>query len=195
MSQIGNELRQWAETNDFYENGILSNGLKLNRLAAERIRRIIIELEYHGRDRLAKRLEAEFSEIVEKCHSLDMARVKGCFTEDQYMLLDLKRRKIIGAVFEVAELVEMVERNQKSDSRIQTTNKNEWITLAEAGRLLVVSKSTICRWADKGRFTDNGKSGRSRRLLKSSVALVKQLIEDEDIQRDAQELRRDDPKF
>lgn len=70
-----------------------------------------------------------------------------------------------------------------------------WITFSEASNLLVVAKSTVSKWADKGKFTDNEQTGRNRRLLKSSVLMVKQDIEDEDIKRDAEELRRDNPRF
>ena len=199
MKQIAEILKEWAETNEFYETGVLSNSLKLGRLASDKVRKMVIELEYYGREALARRLEGEFAKLLEKCRILDKTIIKGCFTEDDYMQLDVKRRKVIGAVIEVAELVEMIysfkQELSKTEGTEKPAEKDEWITLAEAARMLVVHKSTISRWTEQGRFTDNGKSGRERQLLKSSVTLVKEQIEDEEIKRDARDLRRDDPKF
>jgi hypothetical protein len=68
---------------------------------------------------------------------------------------------------------------------------DSFITFAEAAEIIGVAKGTISKWVKKGWFQDNGQKGQKRRLLKSSVLLVKQKIEDADLKRDVQELRQD----
>ena len=66
-----------------------------------------------------------------------------------------------------------------------------YITFQEAADILGIEKGTVSKWSNKGRFKDNGRSGQLRRLLLSSVLLVKHEEEEKDIKKDVRELRRD----
>ena len=66
-----------------------------------------------------------------------------------------------------------------------------WITITEAADLLAANRGVISRWASKGKIKDNGKKKRERRVLKSSVLLMKDKIESEDRLRDSAEILRD----
>lgn len=68
---------------------------------------------------------------------------------------------------------------------------DSYITFQEAADILGIKKSTVSKWSTKGRFKDNGYTGQSRRLLLSSVLLVKHEVEEKDIKKDARGLRRD----
>ncbi|MFX1562891.1 MAG: pentapeptide repeat-containing protein [Promethearchaeota archaeon] len=72
---------------------------------------------------------------------------------------------------------------------------DSWITITEAADLLAVNPGVISRWADEGRIKDNGKNRRDRRVLKTSVLLIKQNKEDAELLKDAKDLRKDSKKF
>lgn len=68
---------------------------------------------------------------------------------------------------------------------------DDYITFQEAADILGIKKGTVSKWSNRGRFKDNGRSGQLRRLLLSSVLLVKHEEEEKDIKKDARELRSD----
>lgn len=68
---------------------------------------------------------------------------------------------------------------------------DEWITITMAASLAVVNPGTISRWAEKGEIKCNGKKGRERRVLKSSVLLKKAKREDEDRRKDTDDVLED----
>jgi len=69
--------------------------------------------------------------------------------------------------------------------------KDQWIKVTEAARLLKVDKGTISRWADEDNIKDNEKKGKKRRVLKSSVLLMKHKRESENQLKDAADVLRD----
>ncbi len=93
---------------------------------------------------------------------------------------------------------------KSSEDRTEVTTKQaherippngEYITFARAAAVLGVSKSTVSKWAKKGKLHDNGQKGQKRRLLMTSVLLVKQGREDEDLAADVLDLRADARRF
>jgi len=72
---------------------------------------------------------------------------------------------------------------------------DELVTLTRVADLLNVDKGTVSRYADRGVILDNGLKGLERRVWKSSVLLLKQQREDQELLRDAQELRKDSQKL
>lgn len=68
---------------------------------------------------------------------------------------------------------------------------DELMTFTEAAGLLGVNKGTVSRYADAGTILDNGQQGKERRVWKSSVLLWKQREEDEQVLRDARDLKND----
>jgi|GEM_PF-1954141 len=73
--------------------------------------------------------------------------------------------------------------------RIATND--EWITITGAAEFLGCSKGTVSRMADKGEIQCNGKKGRERRVLMSSVLLKKAKREDEDRRKDTDDVLKD----
>ena len=71
---------------------------------------------------------------------------------------------------------------------------DDLLTLREAAKILNVHPGTVSRWADDGKIKDNGKKRRDRRVLKSSVLLMKERLENEDRRSDAEDLLRDTAK-
>lgn len=72
---------------------------------------------------------------------------------------------------------------------------DELISLTEAGGLLGVNKGTASRYADAGEIMDNGEEGQNRKVWKSSVLLLKQRWEDEELLQDVKDLRKDSEKL
>lgn len=70
--------------------------------------------------------------------------------------------------------------------------KDEWLKLVEAAKLLHVDKGTVSRWADEGKIQDNGQKGKTRRVSKISVLLLKDKREREDSLKDAAEVLQDE---
>jgi len=82
------------------------------------------------------------------------------------------------------------EREQRRLPQTQVPG-DELISLTQAGELLSVNKGTVGRLADAGKILDNGQEGQNRQVWKSSVLLLKQQREDEELRNDARELRKD----
>ena len=92
--------------------------------------------------------------------------------------------------------------NPQERAAVSDLEKNEevptngpWMTFRETAKLLGRSKSTVSKWANKGRFSDNGLKGQKRRLSKASVLLIKREIEKEDARKDEAEIRRDRRRY
>jgi excisionase family DNA binding protein len=68
---------------------------------------------------------------------------------------------------------------------------DDWITVTEAASLLGKHHGTVSRWATAGKLKSNKKKGKDRRILKSSVLLLKNKRECEDVLQDAAEDLRD----
>ena len=72
---------------------------------------------------------------------------------------------------------------------------DSWITITEAANLLAINPGVISRWANEGKIKDNGKTRRARRVLTSSVLLMKQKKENAELLEDVKELRKDSKDF
>jgi len=68
---------------------------------------------------------------------------------------------------------------------------DRWITITKAAEMLGKNAGTVSRWVDEEKIKNNGKKKRERRVLKSSVLLMKDKIESEDQLRDSAEILRD----
>ena len=64
---------------------------------------------------------------------------------------------------------------------------DEWISVSKAAEISCINKGVISRLASEGLITSNGKKGRGRKLLKSTVLLVKQDREDREELKEARE--------
>lgn len=69
--------------------------------------------------------------------------------------------------------------------------KDKWLKVTEAAELLCVHRGVISRWVDKDKIKNNRKTGKARRVLKSSVLLMKHKREHEDLLKDAAEELQD----
>ena len=80
----------------------------------------------------------------------------------------------------------------ETESKEQTEKTNDaWIKVTEAASLAGVNPGTITRWANNGDIQDNGKRGKERKVLKSSVLLKKAKREDDDRRKDTDEVLKD----
>jgi hypothetical protein len=93
----------------------------------------------------------------------------------------------------IAKLVSQTLEREKEQERIPQTQVpgDKLITLTEAATLLGVNKGTLSRYADAGTILDNGQEVKERQVWKSSVLLLKQRREDEELLQDAKDLRID----
>jgi len=122
--------------------------------------------------------------------------------------VDLSREKIVQAslaatldlgtlAIPVAELVtEAIEAERDHRPAPQTrVPGDKLISLTEAAGLLGMNKGTVGRLADAGRILDNEERGKNRRVWKSSVLLLKQRQEDEQLLQEVKDLRIDSERI
>ena len=113
---------------------------------------------------------------------LDNTGVRQIIDEDELESLEHTKATAVRRMNELADLIESGDRArkpQKPQKMPKEDSKTKWVTFGETAKLLGISKSTVSKWANKGRFADNGIKGQKKRLSKASVLLVKQEIEDE----------------
>lgn len=208
MDSAAKRLKKWAQINDFYAGGLLTNELKFNQQFGRHIRKVTLQLDYHGQNIIAAQIQKSLNCLLDKCRKIDGVCHAGCRDQEQLLELDFIRNRAVGLANALAELLEMAETNViptlPTEDRTEATTKqtqkrippkDKWITCARAAGLLGVSKSTVSRWAKKGKLSDNGQKGRKRKVSKTSVLLVKQGREDEDLIHDVEELRADARRF
>lgn len=194
MKAISANIRQWTKENNWYDTGVLTNEYKFNQEYGKDLKRLTIKLEFQGQNVIAGEIKEILNNLLKKCRKVDETCRAGCRNDDDLEELEFTRDRATSKLDELAELVEMVE-DAQAETRNRSIDADEWITVAAAVVLLDVGKSTVSRWTDKKIIESNGKSGRDRRLLKSSVLMLKQQIEDGDRRKDDEDLRNDDPKF
>lgn len=191
MKSLSKQIKEWAGNNDWYIAGVLTNELKLIQRFGQQLQKVTFELDYHGQNIIARQIQDGMKSLLDRCRKIDKVCRTGCRTQEEYIELDFIRSRAVGLANELAGLLDMVGSMQSRSDNTQ----DEWITVAEAAKLLEVTRGTVSKWASQGKFTDNGQSGRDRRLLKSSVLIVKQQIADGDRKKDDEDLWNDDPKF
>ena len=206
-------LRWFAEYHDWHESGHLGNQLKLRLVFKKPIRATANKLLAVGLDGLAGQIKKEFKRLLEMCQPLDGVRGRLIVEEDEAIKLEHTRAYLTESLVELADLVESGQKGsrrclagagvQKENKELnpkerdavagskEKTPKTEWVTYKVAEGLLGVTKSTVSKWVQKGRFTDNGLKRQKIRLSKASVLLVKQAIDDEYLNEYAEELRGD----
>ena len=57
--------------------------------------------------------------------------------------------------------------------------------------LLGVTKGTVSRWTAQGKLQDNGQSGQGRKVSKTSVLMLKDQRQQQELAEDAADIRRD----
>jgi len=149
---------------------------------------------------------------------LELCGLRGTCTDDDILIVlspvstiddisvraDLSRHRIVQVSLEtaldhrtfkipVAKLVAQAIEAEKEWRRTPQTRVpgDQLISLTEAGGLLGVNKGTVCRYADAGAIMDNGEEEQTRKVWKSSVLLLKQRWEDEELLQDVKDLRKD----
>ena len=194
-------LRWFAEYHDWHESGYLANQLKILLVFKKPVRAAANKLLAVGLDGLAAQIKKEFKRLLEMCQPLDGVRGRLIVEEDEAMKLEHTRAYLTESLVELAGLVESGVQNRecrvKNEETTQQTpeNSNQWLTNIEAGEILGIHRSTVSKWANKGRFSDNGIKGQKRRLSKASVLLVKREIEDNDARKDDDDVRDDRRRF
>ena len=188
-------LRWFAEYHDWHESGYLANQLKILLVFKKPVRAAANKLLAIGLDGLAAQIKKEFKQLLEMCQPLDGVRGRLIVEEDEAMKLEHTRAYLTESLVELAELVESGQKNEiiKNAETTQQAHENgdQWLTNREAAKILGIHRSTVPKWAEKGRFSDNGKKGQKKRLSKASVLLVKREIEDNDARGDDEDVRDD----
>lgn len=150
---------------------------------------------YWDKPQIGKDLEQAYNQFI-----LDVPQLRTIKDEDELYnklnslslrLDDLAQTLRTGA--EIAE-AEAKQEGKTAKEPEPLDSADESITVTEAATLLGVSPGTVSRWATEDRIKDNEKVGRDRRLLKSTVLLMKAKREKENHQMDAKETLRDRQK-
>ena len=180
-------LRWFRRNHKWHESGPLGNPVKLRLVFKKPIRSAVNKLLADRLDGLTAKIEGGFSKLQEKAEALDNLCVNRINDEDELVMLEHTMATAARRMNELADLIESGDRArkpQKPQKMPKEVSKTEWVTFGETAKLLGVSKSTVSKWAQKGRFADNGKKGQKRRLSMASVLLVKQEIEEKDRKKD-----------
>jgi len=186
------QIRSWAQKNNWYKAHIVSHELWLKRNFGKEIRKKAVALEAAGAAALAGRIEREFCELLDVAGVFDQLCKRGCTSEKEFAEFERVKQQVRSDAFKLAQVLQTADkkpvRSQKSSRKIvdvpPASDDGQWVTFGETAKLLGISKSTVSKWADKGRFADNGIKGQKRRLSMASVLLVKQEIEDTDRKKD-----------
>jgi excisionase family DNA binding protein len=189
------QLRQFARTHNWHEPDIITNRLKLRRAFAKPIRAAVNDLVADRRDALALQIKAEFARLLENTRALDRLCVKRIDEDDELVMLEHTKAHLAESLCDLAVMLDGGQEGAQGDTQRSLdpgsmsgmTAQEPWMTFAETAKLLGKSKSTVSKWAKKGRFSDNGLKGQKRRLSKASVLLVKREIEENDRKKDDDE--------
>ncbi len=188
------QLRQFARNHNWHEPDIITNRLKLRRAFKKPIRAAVNEFMGTGKVTLALQIKAEFARLLENTRRLDRLCVKRIDEDDELVMLEHTKAHLTESLNDLAAMLEGSQRPgelnpQERDavSDLDKATEGPWMTFAETAKLLGKSKSTVSKWAKKGRFSDNGLQGQKRRLSKASVLLVKRDIEERDRKKDDDE--------
>jgi hypothetical protein len=217
---ISQHIQQWAQHNDWYRTDIQTNQLRLEQTFGQAIEAITKDLDYQNQPKLRRQVFDCYDMLMAKCRQIDIVCRAGCRDENELFELHFLKSKAIAAATELAEVLGLLQ-NKYAIRRVPATDQREvdgrhtvspidcakasvaatqcgtttsedlWMTFTQASEIIGVTKGTISKWAAEGRFKDNGHKGQKRRLLKASVLLVKHEREDQDLKKDAADLRRD----
>lgn len=221
VNRLGEELRYWAKHHNWTELDIIKNGLKLQRAFGKPVGAAVAEFIATGRVTLALRIKADFASLLDLTREYDTLCRRGCGNEDEYDVCQHIRSRLEKMMHDLATLIEGSESPQPSrkivaipsvqskplratpsplcgtgpsqgeSGLVAFAGDGHWITMSEAADLVAKHPATIGRWVQNGTVRDNGKKGRDRRVAKADILLIKQTAEENDLQKDAQDLRRD----
>lgn len=192
-SGISEKIRKWAAQNGWCETGVNTNQLRLQRAFGEIIETVARDLKYRHQYLHRHQLYNCWDHLMGLCRQIDMVCRAGCQTVEEVTELEFLRSKAVGIAVELSEVIGFIQNEQPPCFQPLAPNGkvDEWITFAQAAEILAVSKGTVSKWAKAGRLDDNGLQKYKRRLLKTSVLLVKQEIEDEELKEDIKDLKQD----
>jgi hypothetical protein len=208
QGQISCQILAWASGNDWYHTDIQTNQLRLEQTFGQVIESITKDLDYQNQPKLRRQIFDCYDMLMAKCRQIDMVCRVGCRSEEEMLELHFLKSKAIGAAAELADVLTLLQQNTGTtdfadtyginctDNKcIKKKDNDEWMTFSEAAEVVGVTKGTISKWASEGKFRDNGRTDQKRRLLKISVLEVKLQKENEDLKKDALDLRRDAGKL
>lgn len=190
---IADKIRKWAENNHWYEIGLSTNQLRLQHLFGKAVEGIARDLKHHHQYLHRHQLFHCWDELAAVCRQIDMICRAGCRTAEEMTELEFLRSKAVGIAAELSEVIGVIQNGEPPcfEPPALSGREEEWITFAQAAEILAVSKGTVSKWAKAGRLEDNGLKGQKRRLLKTSVLVVKQAEEDALLREDMRELKDD----
>ena len=196
------QLRQFAQNHNWHEPDIITNRRKLRRAFKKPIRAAVNEFMGTGKVTLALQIKADFARLLENTRALDRLCVKRIDEDDELVMLEHTKAHLADSLNDLATMLEGSQRpgelnpqERGAVSGLEKTTDGPWMTFAETAKLLGRSKSTVSKWAKKGRFSDNGLKGQKRRLSKASVLLVKREIEEKDDKDDDDDVRYDRRRY
>lgn len=214
---VSKQLLLWARGNDWYRVDIQTNQLRLQQAFGQAVEAITKELDYQNQPKVRRQVFDCYDMLMAKSRQIDMVCRTGCRSGDEILELEFLRTKAIAAAVELAEVLSLLQKKSGTTDFTDYTERHkttldspirgndtltgsvqtgeDWITFTQAAEIIGVSKGTISKWAAEGRFKDNGRTGQKRRLLKSSVLVIKQEIEDNDLKKDIRDLRHDARKL
>lgn len=196
---LGERLRRWAQEYNWYQTGRFQNALVISRTFAKPIGKAVDDFLSQGCVALAIQIKTDFDLLIELVKRFDNRFHQKFGEEEEWIACEYLREKIHTTLDGLAARLD--NRDLKTDcpdtpppaqsSPKSTAAHDKWLTFAKAAELLAIGKGTVSKWAKQNRFVDNGLKGQRRRLSKLSVLMVKQEIEDKDIQNDVKDLRLD----
>jgi DNA-directed RNA polymerase specialized sigma24 family protein len=117
---LSHRITQWAKSNDWYRTDFQTNQLRLEQRFGLAIEQVASELEYHHRHRMSRRIFDLYDLMLAKCVKIDAVCRSGCRSEEELLELQLLRVRIVGLSCELAEALELLERNQDAAQTTQT---------------------------------------------------------------------------
>jgi len=169
-------LRWWAAHYDWDKPDIRTTRLRVELTFEESVTGAFYQFIGDGQNALASLMKDEFAVLMEMTRSLDLMYAERIDTLSDMRKLEEIKSQVGEVIYGLATMLENgyrteAEGQEPEPSGSDETSKTEWITYQEAAELLLVDKSTICRWAQRGILESNGKKGRRRRVSKGSVLI------------------------
>ncbi len=145
-----------------------------------------------------KGIGGEYAELLEAAGTFDKLCKKGCESEDELAEFDHGKRQVCSVAFRLAQVLKTAETKTKRPTHrgkipIKDCPKTPdcYITFAEAATMLGVTKGTVSRWTGQDKLRDNGKTGQNRKVSKTSVLMLKEQRQQQELAEDAADIRRD----
>jgi len=193
---LGERLRQWSRGHDWYQGGHIHNHLALKRGFLKTVSTAVDGFLSHDHVKQAFQVKGDFDALLKLVKRFDKCFHKGCSEDHELQECEQLQEQIYAAIDDIAALLD--NRDLENDSPAVPPaapavpfHPDQWVTFSKAAEILSVNKGTVSKWAKQNRFVDNGLNGQRRRLSTLSVLVVKQSLEERDIQKDIKDLRMD----